>query len=72
MTSIDLDKAYVVLWSARTRSFQVESYAQMIEKNVRAYHNNTGSDYICLGVFESAEIAKEKSDTLENRSKTST
>ena len=72
MTNIDLNKAYVVLWSARTRSLQVEGYAQMIEKNVRAYHNKTGSDYICLGVFESAEIAKEKSDTLENRSKTST
>jgi hypothetical protein len=70
MTNIDLDKAYVVLWSARTRSVQVESYAQMIEKNVRAYHNKTGSDYICLGVFESAEIASEKAHTLENQRKT--
>ena len=65
MTSIDLDKAYVVLWSARTRSFHFETYAEMVEKNVRAYNNQTGLDYICLGVFESEEIANEMANAFE-------
>jgi hypothetical protein len=72
MTNIDLDKAYVILWSARTRSFHFETYTEMVEKNVRAYNNQTGLDYICLGVFESVEIANEMANTLEDQRKTKT
>jgi len=69
MANINLDTAYVVLWSARTRAFNLESYKQMVEKNVRAYNDQTNLDYICLGVFESAEMANKIADDLEKQRK---
>ena len=70
MADINLDTAFVVLWSARTRGFHLRSYKQMVDENVQAYLAQTGVDYICLGVFESAEIAKSKVDDLEEQRKT--
>ncbi|HEX8288155.1 MAG TPA: hypothetical protein VF556_09170 [Pyrinomonadaceae bacterium] len=67
MANINLDTAFVLLWSARTRSFHMESYKQMSEANVQAYLAQTGIDYICLGVFESAEIANSKAKDIEKQ-----
>jgi hypothetical protein len=55
----------LMVTSGVCHSQREDGAAEWGEKNVRAYNNQTGLDYICLGVFESEEIANEMANAFE-------
>lgn len=53
------NETFVVLWSNRQKSFHINTLGEMIEENLRAFHDGRSSDYVVLGIADSYREAAE-------------
>lgn len=68
---MDAMKDYtVVLWSPSQKAFHSETVAEMLRCNLRVYHNQSMTDYLPIGLFNTQEEATNFIRSLINKSDT--